>query len=82
MEYIVVSKDMDCGYNYAIYLTRSQAEEILSANTGDIVSLGKDGAYVMLEHDAVVVRQGDQGGTSWLDRRDFLFKLQDQVHNA
>ena len=72
---LVQSKDLDCGYVYSIHITAEQAEAVLNAQEGDIISLGLDGAWIKVNKDTVLVRSGSSGGTSPLEKRDVLSQI-------
>lgn len=76
---LIKTKDLITGIEDVYVFTRDQAEKIMKAAIDELISLGKEGAWIWVRNSEIAITFGYGGDKAFLEKNKVLDQIRKQL---
>lgn len=76
---LIKTRDLITGIECDYIFTREQAEKIMKAAIDELISLGKDGAWIWVRNSEIAITFGYGGDKAFLEKNRVLSQIETQM---
>ena len=76
---LIKASDLITGIECVCTFTRDQAEKIMKAAINELISLGKEGAWIWVRNNEIAITFGYGGDKAFLEKDKVLNQIEEQL---